>query len=140
MLKFASILLALFALILAGCASKTPSQRISGDQALFDSWPAEVQAAVQAGDIEVGFTTEQVLMAWGEPDERTTEVNANADVERWVYLKKTPALNIGIGGGSYGRNVGVGTSVGTTIGGDTRVTGLVRFRNNQVISFDQRKK
>jgi hypothetical protein len=140
MVKTTSILLLAAAFILSGCATKSPSQRISADQAVFDGWSAEVQTAIQSGEIAVGFTTEQVLMAWGEPDERTTEVSAEADVERWIYLKSSPAFSIGIGGGSYGSNVGIGTSVGTTIGGDTRITGLVRFINDQVISFDQRKK
>jgi hypothetical protein len=133
------VLILLPCILLAGCTTRTPSQRIAAEQATYDSWPAEVQATIAKGEIAIGFTPEQVLMAWGKPDEKTSEVNAEADIERWIYLKDTPAFSIGIGTGHYGGNVGVGGSVGTTIGGDSSIVGLVRFENNRVISFDRKK-
>lgn len=128
--------LALVAVVLMGCQGPTLGQRIQAGQAEFDSWPETVRQAINEGRIEVGFTPAQVRMALGEPDHIGMEINADEEVERWVYTKQKPAIGIGFGVGNYGRSGGVGGSVGTTIGGGTDVLAVVRFKNGVVDSFD----
>lgn len=125
------------AAFLAACRGPTLTQRIERDRDAFESWPAEVQDAVSQGRVEVGFTPEQVRMAWGEPDHVAMEVSAEEETERWVYEKSSPSIGIGIGGGNFGRGGGVGGSVGTTVGGNTNVIAVARFRNGEVFSFDR---
>lgn len=122
---------------LIGCQSPSLSERIAAKQDAFDSWPADVQQAVAAGEIEVGFYREQVRMAWGEPDYIGTETTAEGKVERWVYEKKSPAIGIGLGVGSFGGGGGVGGSVGTTVGGDSDIIAIARFQEGQVVSFER---
>jgi hypothetical protein len=103
-------LFALFVLVLVGCAS-TPSDRIARDRVAFESWPADVQARVRAGEVAPGFAPEQVRMAAGEPDHVYTRTTAAGTDEVWGYLDHKPRFNIGIGvggGGGSGR-VGAGT-------------------------------
>lgn len=101
----------------------------------FDSWPPETQEAIRAGRIEVGFTPEQVEMAWGEPDYVSREVRATNEAERWVWEKKSLPIGIGVGMGTGGRRGGVGGSVGTTVGGDSRIVRSVWFEEGVVESF-----
>lgn len=132
-------LLSAVALLLSLTACQGPSleQRIAAEQSAFETWPAAVQETVQAGRIEVGFTPGQVRVAWGEPDDVISEISAEAEVERWIYRRSSPAIGIGFGFGNYGRSGGVGGSVGTTIGGDTNVVRTVRFENGLVTAFEE---
>jgi hypothetical protein len=52
-------LLPILFLAVAGCATG-PAGRIAENQAAFAAWPPDVQAAVRAGKIGIGFTPEQV--------------------------------------------------------------------------------
>lgn len=133
------LILAIIVGALTGCRGPSLSQRIDGARADFEMWPAEVQALVSKGDIAVGFTPDQVRMAWGEPDERGMEITAEEETERWIYRKKTPAFGIGLGFGHYGGGGGVGGGIGTTIGGDSNVIAIVRYKNGVVDSFDRKK-
>ena len=132
------VLLALIgaASVFVGCQGPTLAQRIAADQEAFNSWSPEVQQAINEGRIEVGFTPAQVRVALGEPDHASMEINAEEEVERWVYTKKKPAIGIGFGVGSYGRSSGVSGGIGTTIGGGTDVLAVVRFKNGVVDSFE----
>lgn len=123
----------LFAL-LASCRGPSLAQRIDAGMQEFDSWPPEVQEAIREERVEVGFTPAQVEMAWGEPDYVTRETRAGGEVERWIWEKKSMPIGIGVGMGSSGRRSGVGGSVGTTIGGNTRVERSVIFENGVVES------
>ena len=57
--------LAAAALVLTAC--NTIDSRIGRQQALFDSYPPNVQQNIRNGVIEVGYTPEMVVMALGEP-------------------------------------------------------------------------
>src|SRR5579872_5715287 len=86
---------------LAGCATPTPDDRIAAHQASFSSWPADVQAQVRAGEVAVGFTPEQVLVALGEPNLRTTAAGPQGVTDVWVYRRRAARLSVGIGGASF---------------------------------------
>ncbi|MFP4542078.1 MAG: hypothetical protein ACLFR7_10655 [Opitutales bacterium] len=135
--SLAAVFLALSCLLFTGCQSNSVESRIEGDRAAFERWPAEVQEAVEAGRIEPGFTPAQVRMAWGEPDHQSSTLSAEAETEKWIYEKRTPAFSIGIGVGGGSGNIGVGTSVGTTVGGWTKRVGTVVFRDGRVETVEQ---
>lgn len=130
-------ILILFCGILAAAGCKGPSlaQRIDSGMREFDSWPAETQEAIREGKIEIGFTPEQVRMAWGEPDFVDRSVRAEGEAERWVWEKKSPRIGIGVGVGSSGRRGGIGGSVGTTVGGEHRIKRSVWFEDGVVESY-----
>ena len=131
-------ILLLVALLLSACTGPSLSSRISRDRAAFESWPAEVRSAIEAGEVRAGFTPQQVRMAWGEPSHVRTEIRDGSDWERWTYEKRRPSFSIGIGVGGGGGNVGVGGSVGTTVGGDSNIRAMARFRDGVLESFEGR--
>ncbi len=96
-------------LAISGCA--TTESRISKNQAVFDSWPSEVQSSIRAGEVKLGFTPEQVRVALGEPDRVYSRVSAEGESEVWAYFDPGPKFSIGVGVGSGGYNSGVGGGV-----------------------------
>lgn len=112
-----SICLALAAVVLSsGCVS-SPKSRIAKNQAAFDSYPADVQAALRKGEVRIAFTPEQVKIALGAPDRVLTRTSAEGQSEVWVYRDANPRFGLGFGigivggSGSVGGGVGVGTGV-----------------------------
>lgn len=79
-----------------------------------------VREKVAAGQIDLGFTREQVTVALGEPDRVTTRTNADGTSEIWSYRDRRPRVGfgVGIGFGSWGHRggsvggIGIGTSTG----------------------------
>lgn len=100
-------------LVVAGCRS-TPEKRIAKEQAAFSGMPAEVQAKIRAGQVEVGFTATQVKLAKGEPDRIGRRTSATGQEEVWTYERRKSGLGfgLGIGGGGGGMGGGVGVSTG----------------------------
>ncbi len=103
------------ALLLAGCAS-TPQDRISQNRAIYESFPAEVQRKISAGQVDVGFTPDMVSLALGKPDQKLIRADAGGQSEVWVYEKHKPqfSFGVGVGGGSYGGGGSVATGVGVS--------------------------
>lgn len=124
-----ALALALIALAL-GC--QTRSARIRDNQELFDSYPAEDQAAIRAGRIEVGFTDAQVQMALGDPDEVRRRVDAEGETVVWAYRTNRPTVGVGIGGGTYG---GFG-SVGVRSGGEVVYQVVVHLAQGVVTEIE----
>jgi len=123
--------------LLAGCVS-TPAGRIAQNRPAFDSWPANVQALVQAGQIAIGFTPDQVRMALGEPGRITVRTTAAGTSEIWSYVRRRPRFSFGVGvvGGGGGTRVGGATEMtsGGPYGGDhLRVT----FEAGRVSAVEQ---
>ncbi|MEM9173746.1 MAG: hypothetical protein AAGC67_00795 [Myxococcota bacterium] len=126
------VIVALFATALAtGCAS-TPDSRIEDDQALFDTWPIDVQAKVRAGEIDIGMTEAQVRMALGDPDETSTAIDANGETVTWTWASSRPGLSLGLGGIGIG-GVGFG-GVGVGTGSKRSLERVVQFRDGEVVS------
>ena len=76
--------LALAVLVLgAGCVS-SPKSRIAKNQAAFDAYPADVQAALRKGEVKISFTPEQVRIALGAPDRVLTRTGTDGQSEIWV--------------------------------------------------------
>lgn len=70
----------LFALVaLAACGG--PKARIKDNQAVYDTYPPEVQAMIKSGQIAQGFDPTQVYMALGKPEKKTM----SGSEETWLY-------------------------------------------------------
>ena len=140
-----SIAIAVLSLVVfaAGCSS--PSKRISKNQQLFDTFPAEVQSAIRAGNVDIGFTPEMVVMALGEPARRYTRTTERGASEVWAYKSSgmSPSFSFGLGMGMGMRGGGrtaVGSGVGVSTGGghaDDRVR--IVFENGKVTAVEQVK-
>lgn len=108
--------LAAATLFFGGCA--TTESRIKDHQAAFDAASPAVQAKIRAGQVDIGFTQEQVLMSLGDPDRRYTRTTATGTTIIWAYADHKPSVSVGFGmvGGGGGTMVGSGMAVST--GGD----------------------
>ncbi|MCC6416057.1 MAG: hypothetical protein IT582_09115 [Opitutaceae bacterium] len=101
--------LLLAALLLAGC--ETVANRISKNQAVFDAWPAQVQATIRAERVDLGFTPDQVRIALGAPDRVYARKTSAGEAEVWAYFDRRPQFSIGVGMGSGGYGGGLGGGV-----------------------------
>ena len=130
-----SLLVLAGALLLAaaGCAS-TPLSRIQSAREVYNSYPMEVQERIASGQVDVGFTTEQVRMALGKPDRVASRTTPDGTSEVWSYSDKGPRISVGLGlgVGGGGGSTRVGTGIGVSTGG--RVLEKERTR----VVFDQR--
>lgn len=109
--------LALAVLVLgAGCVS-SPKSRIAKNQAAFDAYPADVQAALRKGEVKISFTPEQVKIALGAPDRVLTRTGTDGQSEIWVYRDANPRFGLGFGIGICGGSSSVGGGVGMGTGG-----------------------
>jgi len=122
--------------LLAGCQS-FPTDRIAAHQAEYNSWPPEVQAKVRAGQVDVGYTQEQVFIALGQPTAKTQAGVPGNLTEVWIYHRRAARFGFAVGGASFGRGGGVagGASVnGLKLGVDT--DGQVVFTNGLLTSVN----
>ena len=128
----------LVCLLLAACS--TPKSRIAANRPAFDRMPPEAQQKIQAGQIDVGFTPEMVLLALGEPANKFVRKSTGGDTEVWIYHDNRPQFSIGLGGVSAGRHSAVGGGVGVSTGGyDPDESVRVEFRNGRVSTIDYRQ-
>jgi hypothetical protein len=89
---------------LASCAS--PRSRINKNRSAFDAYPPAVQKTIRTGQVDIGFTREQVVMALGPSDRRYTRKTAAATQDVWGY-----------GIGSSGADLDAGFGLGSPEGG-----------------------
>ncbi|MFI5362228.1 MAG: hypothetical protein ACHQ49_09685 [Elusimicrobiota bacterium] len=97
------------ALVAAASACSTVQTRIQRNQARFDSYPPDIQKEIRRGQVDVGFSREQVEMALGRPDRVERRGGAaGAEQEVWVYATVvTP--NFGADSGWLGEPPPAGT-------------------------------
>lgn len=69
----------------AGCVS-SPASRIKQEPGLYASFPPEVQAKVQKGEVEIGFTRDMVRLALGLPRRVHARTTETGQVEIWLYM------------------------------------------------------
>lgn len=124
------LVFALLALPLA-CAS-TPDSRIKKQQALFDSYPAEVQTNIRMGKVDVGYDQDMTRLALGEPDETSNEVAEDGETLMWGYTRSRPGVSIGLGGGSFGGGRGMGGGVAMGSGPERDYTAIIEFQEGKV--------
>lgn len=135
-MRLSHLVLALLTLaLLAACSS--PESRIASRRGVFDQFPAEVQAKIRAGQVGVGFTTEMVQLALGEPDRKFTRKTEGGDTEVWGYRSSSPRFSLGLGIGTGGRHSAVGGGIAVSSGGyDPEEKIRVEFRAGLVTAVD----
>ncbi len=112
---FRGLPLAAGLLVAAGCS--TPESRIRDQQALFDTWPAEVQQKIRVRHIDVGFLPDMVQMALGDADRaysRTSEKGLPTSGCTSITARNFPsawALAVSGGNTAYGSSVTLGDDV-----------------------------
>ncbi len=124
-------------LVLAGCS--TPQSRARANAEALAGVSPEVREKVLAGEVDLGFSEELVLVALGKPDRRYSRVTEEGASTIWAYRSRSPGsrlsfgvgTGIGIGGGGYG-----GVSVGT--GGASRLDETLRivFVEGRVVGIE----
>lgn len=94
----------------AGCASSS-NQRITQNQALFNTYTPAEKKMSQTGQVAVGFDQDQVRMALGNPSRETTVDTAAGKAMVWEYRELNPSIGLTLGGnvGTRGSGIGVGT-------------------------------
>jgi hypothetical protein len=132
---------ALCVLIIAGCS--TVDSRIARNRELFNSWPPAVQDKVVVGQIDIGFSADQVRMALGDPDRVFTRTTSDGTEQVWGYRDRGPrfGFGVGVGVGSFGGRGGSfgGVSVGTGGGYlDDEKLGIVFDAAGRVSSIETR--
>jgi len=133
------MLLAAAALALAACS--TPQSRVKKHQALFDAYPQEVRDKILAGEVEVGFTPEQVQLALGSPARVYSRKTPQGSQEVWSYGGNGGGPTVGFGFGVFGGGpVSYGVGIGS--GGDwyPDESERVVFENGRVVTVEQRQK
>lgn len=143
--KAALCLAALVWLALSAAGCSTVDSRIAKNRELFSSWPLAVQEKIAAGQIDIGFTADQVRVALGEPDRVFTRTTADGTSEVWSYRDRRPRIGfgvgVGMGGWHGGRGVGGGIGIGTGGGyRDDERLGVVFDRTGQVTAVEERRR
>ena len=141
--SFATALLLSALLLAGGCATSTPQTRISKHREAYRGFPSEVQRKISAGVVDMGFTTEMVLLALGEPNREFSRQTENGTAEVWVYHDNSPRVSVGFGFGigSYGRHSSSSVGISTSTGGYDRDERMrVEFRDGYVTEIEYRKR
>jgi hypothetical protein len=76
-------LIVVTSLFLGGCA--TPDARIKASPEVFARLSPEHQALVKEGRVGIGFDTDAVRLAVGDPDRRWSRTDATGTSEVWSY-------------------------------------------------------
>jgi hypothetical protein len=134
---------ALAVLAAAGCS--TVDSRIAKNREAFNSWPAPVQDKVVVGQIDLGFSAEQVEVALGKPDRVFTRTSSDGTTQVWTYRDRGPkfSFGVGVGMGSWGSRGGSFGGVGINTGGgyhDDEKMGVVFGTDGRVRSIETRAK
>ena len=137
-MKAGKIVIFLLSIVLLSACS-TANSRIRQQQALFDSYAPATQAAIQNGEVKLGFTEDMVHMALGKPSHTATQATTDGALTTLSFSKKRPGVGISIGGGSFGGSTSVGGGVGVSTPPQekyTHIVDLVDGKVTQVRYFD----
>ncbi|MCB1105023.1 MAG: hypothetical protein H7A44_04025 [Opitutaceae bacterium] len=78
------------ALLLAGCETSGTTARIQEKSATYAALAPEQQQAIQAGAVDIGYTTDMVYLALGKPSKIETKETADGPVTVWTYTRFYP--------------------------------------------------
>lgn len=115
-MKFLSLATSLACLMLLGGCASTQNQRITQNEALFNTYTPMERKLIRMREVAVGFDQDQVRMALGKPSRETTVETAVGKAIVWEYRAIKPSLGISLGGGigTGGSGIGAGTGVGVS--------------------------
>ncbi|MDB4568395.1 hypothetical protein N9085_01395 [Akkermansiaceae bacterium] len=98
-------LLSGFAILLASCASSSPTTRIQNNPVIFQKVPSSQREMVVSGRIKNGMSKDAVFIAWGKPDSVAEGETEGKRFERWTYTSLSPVYSTSFYGG-YGGGYG----------------------------------
>jgi len=81
------ILTAVFALAACVTSQQIRDRRIAANQEIFSSFSTEIQQKIRAGQVELGFSEEMVMLAWGRPHMVYTRTTGKGETTVWTYSK-----------------------------------------------------
>jgi hypothetical protein len=115
MKSLSALTLATLALLFAACGT-TKTQRITQNEALFNTYTPAERQMIRTGQVAVGFDQDMVRMALGDPSAETTVDTAGGKQIAWEYRQIKPSVGLTLGGGigTRGSGVGIGTGVGVS--------------------------
>ncbi len=130
------------ALALAACSG--PQSRVKKHQAEFDSYPPEIQRKILAGQVDVGFTDQQVSLALGRPDRVYTRKTETGEQDVWAYggeglgpqLTGGLGMTAGAGPGFYSAGIPIESEPDV----DLRERVRIVLRKGVVIAVETRRK
>lgn len=101
-----------------------------------------MQQKIRAGEVDIGFTPEMVLLALGEPSRQFNHQSATGTAEIWIYHDNGPRFSFGIGvGGAIGRHSSAGVGLSTSGGEyDPEEKMRVEFRDGKVTAIEYVKR
>ncbi|MGW7158188.1 copper amine oxidase N-terminal domain-containing protein [Paenibacillus taichungensis] len=88
-----------------GTASKVtgmlsdPNQFFAYDPYQKYKWPQSTWNKIIAGEVDLGMTTTQARLAWGDPTSITQEMSSKGKIEVWVYSSSAGIRALGFVGG-----------------------------------------
>lgn len=135
---------ALCLLVLANCASSTPTSRIQKNPAIFDSLTSKDKELVSQGRINKGMNKKAVFLAWGHPSSSVNGARNGVDYQRWIYNSYRPVYSnrfyggYGYGWGRYG-NPYYGMGYGPEVDYIPEQRAYVEFRNERVYNWERRQ-
>lgn len=137
--RLLSLAAAAIGLSLAGCS--TVDSRVASRPEVYAASPAEVQRKILAGEVDVGFTRDQVRLALGDPNGVARRLTENGEEEVWSYLRRGPrfGIGVGVGAGTGHSSVGAGIGVGGGVA-DEEPRLRVFFRGDVVTAVEKARK
>lgn len=124
---------------LCSCSS-TPESRIDKKPELFVTYPPEIQAKIQSGDVDKGFTEEMVEMSKGVPEEKSEIVRKGKHIQLWKYYSAANAQAVGNAStgfsGAYSYP-GFGPTPSQPILTQKKLSFVVEFIQGKVIGWKQ---
>jgi hypothetical protein len=132
-----SVLLVPVVLLAAGCVASTPESRIARHREDFARLPESAQHKIRAGEVDVGFTEDMVLLALGKPGRRFKRTDDKGASEVWVYYRSQPHVSVGFGmsSGGYG-GVATGISMSTAGNPDDEFLRVI-FDDGKVVTIEK---
>jgi hypothetical protein len=134
------------------CVLRVAGRRLfDGGLAYFEA-PGAVQylagcraGQIVRGEIDIGFNTDQVRVALGEPDRMFTRTTADGSSQVWSYRDRGPrfGFGVGVGMGSWGSRGGTYGGVGLGTGGgyhDDEKLGVVFDPSGRVAAIETRNR
>lgn len=81
----ANVVILVTGLLAAGCQTSTIESRRAERAAAYAALPADIQAMVNQGQIQVGMTEDAVYIAWGAPSEIVQAETRAGRTTTWLY-------------------------------------------------------
>ncbi|MCH9671856.1 MAG: hypothetical protein K0U93_10460 [Gammaproteobacteria bacterium] len=119
------------------------SSRVEERQAVFDTWPAEVQTDVRNGIVRIGYNSQMAYVAYGPPDQRIRSEEAAKVVVVWVYQAQVPVARASpygwfeVGVGHHHHGAGYGLHYGPGYGYETRDYLRLYFESDRIVKIER---